>query len=272
MDIATPLGFVIGLGALLLAFLLEGGTPAMLFNVPAILVVFGGTLGIACVSFPMGTIVRLPKAILKALLPSRVDPFRTRETLVALARKARQAGALALESDAEAIGDPFLKQGVRLVVDGKDAETVRDMLELTHAQIEQRHEGLYRALEAMGGYAPTLGIIGAVLGLINALSHLSDPSELGHAIAVAFVATLYGVSSANLVWLPLATKLQLRSEEELLVRRMTIEGVLAIQAGNSARTVEEKLRGFLVRSLRELDAEPPEGEPVSVAGGRRDAV
>lgn len=165
--------------------------------------------------------------------------------MVEMARRARRGGVLSLEEEAQAINDPFLKKGILLVVDGTDPELVRNVLDIDLAMTEKRHSSNYSALEAMGGYAPTMGIIGTVMGLVNVLAHLEDPSKLGSAIAVAFIATFYGVASANLLWLPLASKLKKRSEDEMVLRQMMLTGILSIQAGDSPRVVEDKLKSFL---------------------------
>ncbi len=255
MDIATLAGIILGLGAVLVGFTLEGGSLLMLLNIPAAIVVFGGTFGATCVSFPWPTVVRLPKAILKTLFPNPLDMTKAQGVLIELSRKAKQGGTLSLENELAGLEDPFLRQGLRMVVDGKEANTIGEVLEVAEAQIEERHEGLFRALEAMGGFAPTMGILGAVLALIQTMSKLDEPSEMGHSIALAFVATVYGVASANLLWIPLANKLKARNQEELRVRRMTMVGILAIRKADGPYAVEEKLRSYLARSVGELDVE-----------------
>jgi len=155
-----------------------------------------------------------------------------------------------MEEDSKNIEDPFMRKGIMLVVDGVDPEVVRDILETDAALVAERHAVGQAIFAAMGGYAPTMGIIGTVMGLVNVLSNLAEPEELGHSIAVAFIATLYGVVTANILWLPMGTKLKQKSEKELHVRHLMIEGVLAVQAGENPRIVREKLDAFLAPKER----------------------
>ncbi|MCD6290012.1 MAG: flagellar motor protein [Anaerolineae bacterium] len=256
MDIATILGLVIGFGALLASVVIEGGELVTLLNLSGALIVFGGTFGAALVSFPLKRVIMLPKLILRTLRGSSFRPEAAVAQLVELADKARRQGLLSLEEEEENIADPFMRKGIMLVVDGVDPSEIRHILETENQQMAQRHAQGYGVLEAMGGYAPTMGIIGTVMGLVHVLSNLDEPSELGAAIAVAFIATLYGVSSANLLWLPLASKLQQSSEEEAFLHKIMIEGILAIQAGDNPHMIRQKLEAHLAPSQRErLDAE-----------------
>lgn len=242
---------ILGWGAVLAAYLIEGGVLAALMIPSAALIVFGGTLGAALISFPMKEVTGLPKMIGLAFSKNAISPEEIVPRLVGFAEKARREGLLALEAEVSEAADPFLKKGMQLVADGIDLATVKDMLETELSFISARHASAYGILEAMGGFAPTMGIIGTVMGLISVLGHLSDPSRLGPSIAVAFVATLYGVSSANLLWLPLGVKLKRKSEEEILVREMMLAGILSIQSGDNPQIVEEKLKGYLSPSQRE---------------------
>jgi len=260
LDIATLVGLLLGFGALIGGFLMEGGSIGGLLNPSAAIIVIGGTLGAALVSFPMGVIGGLPKAVVKAFSEKREGESELVRTFVALAEKARRSGLLSLEDDAQALPDPFMRKGVLLVVDGTDMETIETVLDSDIASAKKRHEKFYAVLETMGGYAPTMGIIGTVMGLVNVLSNLDEPGELGHAIAVAFIATLYGVSTANVLYLPLASKLKSRSKEEIHLREVMREGILSIQAGNNPRIVQEKLQAFMSASAR------GEGKPASPQG------
>jgi len=236
---------MLGLGALIVSLLIEGGNLGAFINLAGLVIVFGGTIGAALISFPLKTMTGLPKAIMKSFFPGEINGPDLVGFMVEMARKARRGGILSLEEEAQTIKDPFLKKGILLVVDGTDPELVRNVLDIDLAMTEKRHSANYMALEAMGGYAPTMGIIGTVMGLVNVLAHLEDPSKLGGAIAVAFIATFYGVSSANLLWLPLSSKLKKRSEDEMVMRQMMLTGILSIQAGDSPRVVEDKLKSFL---------------------------
>lgn len=250
LDPATVVGLVVGLGAVIFSFLLEGGHIEALVNVPAALIVFGGTFGATLLSSSPSIILKIPRLIAKAVMPSAIDEMEAIGLIASLAETARRDGLLALEARANALGDPFLQRGIQLVVDGAEPETVREVLALELEQMTLRHEEGYGVFTVMGGFAPTMGIIGTVMGLIHALGSTSDPSKLAGAIAVAFIATLYGVSSANLVWLPFGSKLRSISEREANLRRLMTQGLLAIQSGENPRTVREKLLGFLPPARR----------------------
>jgi chemotaxis protein MotA len=188
---------------------------------------------------------------------------------VRLAERARREGLLALEGEAAEIHDKSIQKGVLLVVDGTDPELVREIMEADVAAMSERHEGKYGMFAAAGGFAPTMGIIGTVMGLVNVLSHLDKPDELGKSIAGAFIATLYGVLTANVFWLPIGERLKQRNKEEVALKTLAVEGVLAVQAGDNPRVVREKLEAFLPLNLRgepEAGAESAgEGAPAQAA-------
>ncbi|GAB4558634.1 MAG: flagellar motor protein [Anaerolineae bacterium] len=259
MNLATIIGLVVAFASILVAVIIEGGELVALLNLPGALIVFGGTVGAALVSFPQDIVMMLPKLIALTFKSHSHDVEGLVEQLVGLADKARRQGLLSLEEEEANIKDPFLKKGIMLVVDGVDPEQVRHILETETRLMLERHAHGYALLEAMGGYAPTMGILGAVLGLINVLSHLEEAENLGHGIATAFVATLYGVGSANLLWLPWGAKLKGASEHEALVRRLMTEGILAIQAGDNPHIVRQKLEAYLAPKER--------GKGESAAGG-----
>ncbi len=250
MEISTGLGLLLGFGALITAVFLEGGTPLALVNLSAGVIVLGGTLGATFISFPMKRVLSLPALIVQSFQSYKSDPQSLIDLFVQLADQARREGLLSLEEEANKIEDDFIRKGVMLVVDGVDPAMVRDILETDTHLVSQRHKEGYSMLEAMGGFGPTMGIIGTVMGLINVLSQLSDPENLGHSIAVAFVATLYGVATANLLWLPIGNKLKQKSQTEMLTREVAIEGMLAVQAGENPRIIREKLEAFLAPKMR----------------------
>ncbi len=256
MDKTTLPGLLIGLVALIVTILLEGGNPMAMLNLPAATVVFGGSLGVALVAFPLGRLLLVPKLIGKSMADKQHDEGKLVDLFVDLAEKARREGLLALEAQAGQIENPFVKKGIMLVVDGTDPEVVRGVLEAETIAMSKRHQGGYAVFDALGGFAPTLGIIGTVMGLVNVLSHLDNPDELGHSIATAFLATLYGVGSANLIWLPLGNKLKVKSKQEAELRELAVEGVLAVQAGDNPRIVREKLEAFLPPAHRGKATEP----------------
>jgi len=255
MEISTVIGLVLGLGSVLGMVLLEGGSPAELIGIPAGVIVFGATFAASFVQFPLKVVLSLPKLIIQSFQTLEANSTETIDQLVALADRARRDGLLALEEAAGQLDDQFLQKGIMLVVDGVDSKTVSEIMETEMALASERHEAGFGLLEAMGGYAPTMGILGTVMGLVNVLSQLANPEELGRLIASAFLATLYGIGSANLLWLPLAGKLRGKDDKEMLTRRMMKAGVLSIQAGESPRIVRDKLESFLAPAEREREEE-----------------
>jgi len=251
LDTATVLGMLLAWGALLGALILEGGHPRALINGPAALLVFGGTFGAAIISFRMSQLKSLPAVLAKAFTEKSQDVSEVIALLVGFAERARREGLLVLEEDLDTLTDPFLQRGVQLAIDGTDPELVRDILTTELHFLQARHRVGESIFTTLGGFAPTLGIIGTVVGLIHMLSSLSDPGRMGPLIASAFLATLYGVASANLLFLPIAKKLRARSAEEVLVREVMVEGILSIQAGDNPRVVEEKLKAYLAPRVRE---------------------
>jgi chemotaxis protein MotA len=245
MDLATVIGLVLGFGAVFASLILEGGNIGSLINLPAGVLVIGGTLGATTVCVSLSTMTGLVGITMKAFFAKPHDPRHTIEELVGLAERARREGLLVLEEQARNAEDPFLRKGIQLAVDGVDPQTLRTVLETeVHNMIERHHAGA-SVYDTMGGFAPTMGIIGTVMGLVHMLENLSEPGKMGHAIASAFIATLYGVIVANLVFLPLGNKLKAMSAHEAHARRMLIEGILSIQAGDNPRVVQEKLNAFL---------------------------
>jgi chemotaxis protein MotA len=245
MDLATIIGIALCFGGFLLGFILEGGQMASLVQITAALIVFGGTFGAGIASAPLAQTTGLMKIIMKAFMRPSYEAEPVIAKFVAFAEKVRREGLLVLEEDANQETDAFLKTGIQLVIDGNDTQLVKDILATELRYLEERHEHGAAYLEVLGGFAPTFGIIGTVMGLINVLANLSDPGSLGHSVSVAFVATLYGVVSANAVFLPLANKLKHASREEALMREVMIEGILSLQAGDNPRIVKEKLSAFL---------------------------
>ncbi|WP_062307315.1 flagellar motor protein [Alicyclobacillus sendaiensis] len=250
MDFATVFGLLLGIGGLLGGYILDKGNIAALIQPSAMMIVFGGTLGATMLSSPLKVFLSLPKYLRIAFFAPKRDPRAQIDQLVDLAVMARREGILALEDHVNSFDDAFMRNGVRLIVDGIDPELVKDMLQTELAHIEERHEVGITMFEAAGGFAPTMGIIGTVMGLVHVLGSLSDVSSLGPEIATAFIATLYGVASANIFWLPVANKLRARSQEEMLEREMTLEGILSIQAGENPNVLRQKLLSFLAASDR----------------------
>lgn len=253
MELSTVIGLVVGLGAIVGGMMMDGGSLAELLSVSSIVIVVGGTVGAAAVYFPLTTLLALPQLVVQSFQAYLVNPKETIDLMVSLAERARRDGLLTLEEVARGIEDEFLRKGINLVVDGVDSVTVSDILRTDQELASERHAEGIALLEAMGGYAPTMGMIGTVMGLVHALGNLSNPDELGGAVAVAFLTTLYGALLANLFCLPIAGKLRAKDERERLVRRLTMEGVLAIQAGQSPRIVREKLSAYIPPAQRDTE-------------------
>jgi chemotaxis protein MotA len=253
MDPATGLGIIFGFGMLLTGYVIEGGSVAALLSVSPCFIVFGGTLGACMCQHTMQEVLSIPRYVMDAMqLPKGNDAALKQliETLVNLAEKARREGVLSLESDIQGElsnkkYDPSLRKGLRLMVDGSEPELIKHMLENEITIFEARKKREAGIFDAAGGYSPTMGIIGTVMGLIKVLGSLSDPTQLAPAVAMAFVATLYGVSFANLVYLPIGGKLKGKLKAEVLQKELTIEGVMSIQAGENPRILREKLEVFL---------------------------
>jgi chemotaxis protein MotA len=254
LDIATVIGLAVGWGALLLSLLLEANFDvsalAAYANGPGLLIIVGGTAGAVLVSFTLEDMKNLVPILRNAFVGKSFNPVGTVAQMVGYAGKARREGLLGLEEDIQTIEDPYLKKGLQLVVDGTDMEMIREILETDTAFMQQRHKVGGDIMTAAGGFAPTLGIIGAVAGLIHALGTSTDPTKLVDAIAVAFTATFYGIGFANLIFLPLGGKLTLRSGQEAFIRELTLVGVLAISAGDNPRIVEEKMKAFMAPADR----------------------
>lgn len=244
MDITTIAGLVVGVGCILLGQLLEGGHVGSIMQATAAIIVIGGTFGAVMVSFPKKDFVRGMKMLKLAFTDKKEDMSAVTKQIVDLASIARRDGVLALEGKLGEVEDKFLKKALTYVVDGVDASVTRSSLEAAIEAEHQENTTGAKVWEAAGGYSPTIGIIGAVLGLIHVMENLSDPSKLGGGIAVAFVATVYGVASANLLYLPAANKLKRKFAIAMERKIVITEGVLAIQEGLNPRVLEEKLRAL----------------------------
>lgn len=244
MDITTIAGIVVAIGFILLGQLLEGGHVGSIVQGTAALIVFGGTIGAVLVSFPLKDFVRGLKLAAMALRDKKNDLDQIVQQIVELAGVARRDGVLALEQRLPALEDDFLKRAVGFIVDGVDAAVTRDALETEIMHHFEEDTLAAKVFESAGGYAPTIGILGAVLGLIHVMENLNDPSKLGGGIATAFVATVYGVGSANILFLPMAAKVKRKLAVEKQRRTLIAEGVLSIQAGLNPRVLEEKIRAY----------------------------
>ncbi|MBX6353067.1 MAG: flagellar motor protein [Thermoflavifilum sp.] len=260
MDLATLSGILLALASLIGAFVLDGGKITALLQPTAAMIVFGGTIGATLASVGIRDVMTMIKGLKIAFLHKPQDPLSVIDRIVEFAVVARREGLLALEDLVEQDPDEFLKSGMRMVVDGVDPEQVRSRLEIELQYMETRHEAGARCFEAAGGFAPTMGIIGTVMGLVHVLGNLKSIDTLGPQIATAFTATLYGVASANILWLPIANKLKRRSAEEVLLREIMAEGILSVQAGENPNLLRDKLRAFLASSARDKRQAEKAGE------------
>jgi chemotaxis protein MotA len=245
MDPALAIGVGATLVAIFGSIIMEGGNPMAIIVIPSLVLVFGGTLGAAIAGGVMRDVKSLHKQIIRAATAKVPSPDVLVETLVALADRARKEGILALEEELANVEDPFLRRGLQMAVDGIDPEEVAEILGSEVDTKRAADKAGAKLFADMGGYAPTIGIIGTVLGLVRVLGNLSEPTKLGGEIAGAFVATLWGVMSANVFWLPLANRLKRVSEIECELMELTIEGVVAIQAGSNPRLLAQKLQSLL---------------------------
>jgi chemotaxis protein MotA len=245
MDLATVCGVLMAWCAVVGALWLEGSDMSSLFSAPAALLVFGGTLGATAIGFRVSELLSLP-AVLRQAFGERIPELsEVVDVLVRMADRARRDGTLALEKDLVRVDDAFLQRGLRLLIDRTDPTLFRSMLQNDIRLLQARQRVGENVFLTLGGFAPTLGIIGTVLGLVHMLANLTDPMRMGPLIANAFLATLYGVGSANLIFLPIANKLRARTAEEVQVREVMLEGLLALQSGQHPRIIEERLSAYL---------------------------
>ena len=257
MDIASVCGIALALLGILGGMMMEGGSIAQIAQPTAALIVFCGTAGAVLLQFPISICVAAMKQVAAVFTHDEATAETTLRQIVDFATKARKFGIVSLDNELAQVEDPFMKQALMLAVDGIEPNQIRTIMHLeldNGAEIEEKVAAVF---EAAGGYAPTVGIIGAVLGLIQVMQHLSDISAVGRGIAVAFVATIYGVGLANLVCLPIAGKLKIKHREEQVIKEMVLEGVVSILEGMNPRMMELKLRTYLFKedSVRERERE-----------------
>ena len=245
MDISTIVGVVASLAIVFTVQILEGGSPASILLIPSMLLVFGGAFMAGMAGGVLKDATGIGKQLQKAFLAKVTPPTTLVENIVKLAERARREGLLALEDAVKTVEHPFLKRGLQLAIDGTDPEELHDILHAEVAAKKKADKAGVKIFENMGGYAPTIGIIGTVMGLVHVLENLDKPETLGHSIAAAFVATLWGVLSANVIFLPIASRLNRLSGLEAEEMELVIDGVLAIQAGSNPRLVAQKLRSLL---------------------------
>jgi len=251
MDIASLLGLFIGIFAIIGALFLESGSISSVFQLSSALVVIGGTCGAVFLNFPLESIINAFKSVKKVFCDDRANYQEIIDQIVMLSNVARQGGMLALQEVTESIDNDFMKRGIQLTIDITNPQLLHEIL-LKEISLDE-DEGLLNAriFEAMGGFAPTFGIIGAVLGLIQVMSNLKDPTQLGQGIALSFIATFYGVGLANILFLPIAGKLKMRLRGEIILKEMIVQGLISIHYGENPALIEEKLITFLNFSNRQ---------------------
>jgi chemotaxis protein MotA len=250
MKASSAIGLVVAIAGLYLGATMEGSNPMAVLSPSAMSIVLGGTLGAVIVGTSFQTIANIPKMYMKVFNPPQHDLNAKVSELVGYAEAARRDGLLALDEVTSSIEDPYTRKGLQLVVDGTDPDLVADILESENEAMRKRHQAGVQPFDKAGGYAPTMGIIGTVFGLVHVLGNLDKPETLGPSVSAAFIATLLGVASANVVYLPMAARLKQLSQEELHARALIVEGILAIQAGDNPRVVQEKLVTFVPPALR----------------------
>ncbi len=248
MDKGTWGGIVIALAGIIGGMTIEGGKIGQILQPTAAMIVLGGTIGAVMIAFPLPVVMASFKRLTQVFLETTNDPEKLIKEIVRYVQTARKEGIVALDSELETIENPFLKKSLMLAIDGTEPRELRNIMELEMDNQSEHEERIPQVFEAAGGFAPTIGILGAVIGLIQVMQHLNDISEVGRGIAVAFVATIYGVGSANLFFLPAAGKLRIRIRQEELTREMILEGVISILEGLNPRMVETKLRGYVAKS------------------------
>lgn len=243
-------GLVLALLSIIAATIIDGNSFGVLFSPSSLVLVVFGTVGASMVGYQLNEVKRLPKALIHALRGDAPDPDHTVTLLVSFAHTARREGVLALERRLDEVDNPFVRQGLQLVVDGIDPDQVRQFLDIEIAASDERHQVGISLFKTASGYAPTMGLLGTVIGLVNMLANLSDPSQLGKGMSLALLTTLYGVMFSNLVFNPIAEKLSRLNTEELSSLDLALDGILAVQAGASPRMLSERLETYLPREAR----------------------
>lgn len=259
MDKATMGGVFLAVGGILLGLLLEGGNLGQILQPTAAMIVFGGTLGAILIQYPLPVVLIAFRRLAHVFLEPSQNAQGTVDTLVGYANRARREGIISLDKELANITEPFLRRSLMLAVDGTEPQELRKIMELELDNQAEQDEKIPQLFESAGGFSPTIGIIGAVLGLIQVMQHLDKIDEVGRGIAVAFVATIYGVGAANLFFLPSSGKLKIRLRDEQVIREMTLEGVVSILEGMNPRMLESKLLGFLSQAREASSSTASEG-------------
>ena len=251
MDLATILGVICAFSLVFIAIFAGGGVQ-LFINAPALMIVVGGTLGATMINYPLRDVFRVFNVAKKALFTKSISVNELIKRFLSFAKKSRKEGILALESDLKEVKDEFIVKGIQLSIDGLEPEEIRDVLETEVDFIRSRHQLGAEIFTTMGTFSPALGMIGTLIGLVQMLQRLDDPSRIGPAMAVALLTTFYGSIIANIVCLPIAGKLRVRSKEEVLTKEMTIQGIISISNGDNPRILEQRLQAFIPPNEREV--------------------
>jgi chemotaxis protein MotA len=252
MDLATILGLLVALIGILAGQAIEGGSIFQILQPTAAMIVFGGTLGATMIGFPINVLKQAAADLLNIFKVDIIEPSAVIDEVVRFTNKARREGIISLEKDAPSVQDDFFRKSIMMAVDGSEPKELRQTMEVELHYMDERGEHSAKVFEAAGGYAPTIGILGAVLGLIQVMQHLDNIDEVGKGIAVAFVATIYGVGSANIFFLPAAAKLKFKHRKKMIIKEMMLEGTLGILEGQNPRLIEGKLISFLDEEYQKL--------------------
>jgi len=250
MDIATVLGVISAFGLVCIAIFMGGGIQ-LFINIPALMIVVGGTLGATMINYPLKDVFGVFKVVKKALFAKNMSVNEVIKRFVTFAQKSRKEGILALEGEIKDVSDEFLRKGVQLAIDGLEPQEIGDILETEVDFVRSRHQLGAEIFSTMGTFSPALGMIGTLIGLVQMLQTMDDPSRIGPAMAVALLTTFYGSIMANIVCLPIAGKLRTRSREEVLTKEMAIQGIASLSNGDNPRILEQKLQAFIPPNQRE---------------------
>lgn len=250
MDITTIFGLIMGVSAVVASFLMEGGHLSSLFQVPAMVLVIFGTFGAATITTSFNQLKALPKLGRIILFERKLNPQELIDLIYDLSQKSRKNGLLSLEKELDGINDAFMKKAIQLAIDGFETNKIREILEIEMSYIEERHKVGAAFFQKLGGFSPTLGIIGTVLGLIHALGNMGSSESMAKSIAAAFIATLWGVALANLIYLPISDKLKAKHQDEALYLEIISEGVISLAMGDNPRVIRMKLLSFLLPDKR----------------------
>ena len=250
MDIATILGVISAFGLVWIAIFMGGGIQ-LFINIPALMIVVGGTLGATMINYPLRDVFGVFKVVKKALFAKNTSVAELIKRFMAFAQKSRKEGILALEAEVKQVNDEFLKKGVQLAIDGLEPQEISDILETEVEFVRSRHQLGAEIFSTMGTFSPALGMIGTLIGLVQMLQTMDDPSKVGPAMAIALLTTFYGSIIANIVCLPISGKLRTRSKEEVLTKEMEIQGIVSLSNGDNPRILEQKLQAFIPPNQRE---------------------